>query len=118
MSFGKAFFSSCLGALAAMVVFFFLCVVFFISMIASVGDEKQVALKDKSVLFLQLDAQITELQRENPLSGLPIPGGDVRNIGVLQLKEAIAHAKEDEKIEGIYLEAGYPMTGFSSLEEI
>jgi protease-4 len=39
-------------------------------------------------------------------------------VGLLQLKEALAHAKSDDKIKGIYLEASYPMTGFSTLEEI
>jgi protease-4 len=34
------------------------------------------------------------------------------------LKQAIKNAKTDDKIKGIYLEVSYPMTGFSSLEEI
>jgi protease IV len=37
---------------------------------------------------------------------------------LLQLKQAIEHAKSDEKIKGIYLEVGYPMAGFSTIEEI
>jgi protease-4 len=80
--------------------------------------EKEVLVKENSVLHLKLDAQITEMQQENPLAGLPVPGGDVQNIGVLQLKEAIAHAKDDDNIKGIYMEVSYPAAGFSSLEEI
>jgi protease-4 len=118
MSFGKAFFSSCLGALAALILFCVLSVFILSGVIAALGSEKEVLVKDNSVLHLKLDAEITELQRENPLAGLPLPGGDVENVGLLQLKEAIAHAKDDKNIMGIYLEVSYPAAGFSTLEEI
>ena len=118
MSFGRAFFASCLGALAAMAVFFFFTIIFFISFIAAVSEDKTVAVEENSVLHLELDAQVTEMQQENPLAGLPLPGGEVRKVGLLQLKQAIDHAKTDDNIKGIYLEVGQPMAGFSSLEEI
>lgn len=118
MSFGKAFLSSCLGALTAMIVFFFLSIFLISAMISAFSDDKKVVLQENSVLHLNLDAQVTEMQQENPLAGLPIPGGDVRKIGLLQLKQAIAHAKDDDKIRGIYLEVSQPMAGFSSIEEI
>jgi protease-4 len=69
------------------------------------------------VLHLKLDAQITELQVDNPLAGLPF-SSEVPKIGLLQLKDAIKHAKDDANIKGIYLEVSYPMAGFSSIEEI
>lgn len=118
MSFGRAFFSSCLGALTALIVFFFLTIVFFASLVAALSEDRQVVLEENSVLHLELDARITEMQQENPLAGLPIPGAEIRKIGLLQLKQAIAHAKNDDHIRGIYLEVGQPMAGFSSLEEI
>lgn len=118
MSFGKAFLSSCLGALTAMIVFFFLSIFLISAMVSVFSDDKKVVLEENSVLHLNLDAQITEMQQENPLAGLPIPGADVRKIGLLQLKQAIAHAKDDDKIKGIYLEVSRPMAGFSTIEEI
>jgi protease IV len=114
MSFGKAFLSSCLGALAAMILFCFLFILF----ISGLASEKDVEIDEKSVLHLKLDAQITEMQRENPFAGLPVPGGDVKNVGILQLKETIEHASSDDKIKGIYVDVSYPMAGFSSIEEI
>ncbi|NJM24516.1 MAG: signal peptide peptidase SppA [Bacteroidia bacterium] len=75
-------------------------------------------MEDHSVLHLQLDAQFTEMQVENPFAGLPLPGADVRTIGLLQLKEAIAKAKEDPKISGIWVDVSYPITSFSTLAEI
>lgn len=118
MSFGRAFFASCLGTLAALAVLFFLTFVFFVSLISGLSEDKKVAVAENSVLHLELDAQITEMQQENPLAGLPIPGAEIRKIGLLQLKQAIAHAKNDDNIRGIFLEVGRPMAGFSSLEEI
>jgi protease IV len=118
MSFGKAFLSSCLGALTAMIVFFFLSFFIIAGLVAGLSDDKKVEVKEKSVLHLELDGEITEMQQENPFAGLPVPGGDVLNIGLLQLKQAIEHAKDDDKIKGIYLDVSHPMTGFSSLEEI
>jgi protease-4 len=118
MSFGRAFFSSCLGALAAMVVFALFCFSLVIAIVSGVSEDKKVEVSDNSVLQLELDGQITEMQQENPLAGLPIPGGDHQKIGLLQLKQVIAHAKEDDKIKGIYLEVSQPATGFSSMDEI
>jgi protease IV len=118
MSFGKAFLSSCLGALVAMILFAVLSIFFIAGLIGSASSEDEVVVAEHSVLHLKLDAQISELQQEDPLQGLPVFGGNVPKIGLLQLKEAIRHAKDDKKIDGIYLEVSYPMTGFSSLEEI
>ena len=118
MSFGKAFLSSCLGALTAMIVFFFLSIFLIGGIISGMSDDKQVVVEDNSVLHLELDAQFNELQQENPFAGLPVPGGEVRKIGLLNLKQVIKHAKDDDKIEGIYLDVSQPSAGFSTLEEI
>src|SRR5688500_17157957 len=121
MDFFRTYLSSCLGALTALIAFFFLSVLLSFVLIGgliSVAEDKKVIIAENSVLHLKLDAQINEMQQENPLAGLPIPGGDVQKIGLLQLKQAIANAKNDDKIRGIYLEVSQPMAGFSSIEEI
>jgi protease IV len=118
MSFGKAFLSSCLGALTAMILFGILVVIFFSALIGGLSEDKQVVVDNNSVLYLKLDAQFSELQKDDPLAGVPVVGSDVANIGVLHLKQALDHAKTDDKISGIYLDVSYPMTGFSTLEEV
>ncbi len=118
MSFGKAFLSSCLGAFVALIFFALFGFIFFSAIIGGLTAEKEVVVKNNSVLHLRLDAEFTELQRENPLEGLPVVGQEVPEIGLLQLKESIAHAAEDEKIQGILVDVGFPRTGFSTLEEI
>src|SRR5688500_3590238 len=101
-----------------MIVFFLLAIIFFSALIGGMSTEQEVIVENNSVLLLWLDAQISELQPYDPLAGLPFIGGEVPRIGLLQLKQAIEKAKTDDKIKGIYLDVSYPMTGFSSLEEI
>src|SRR5688572_11899469 len=113
MNFFKTFLASCLGTLVTLIVL----IVLMIGVLAGMGGDEQVIVRDNSVLQLNLDAQITEQQIDNPFEGLPI-GNTIPNIGLLQLKQAISNAKDDPKIKGIYLNVTYPMTGFSSIEEI
>ena len=113
MNFFKTFLASCLGTLVTLVVL----IVLMIGILVGMGGDEEVIVRDNSVLQLNLDAQITEQQIDNPFEGLPI-GNTIPNIGLLQLKEAIKNAKDDPKIKGIYLNVSYPMTGFSTIEEI
>lgn len=113
MNFWKSF----LAAFLALIVFSFVSFIFLIGIIGGLAAEEEVAVAENSVLHLKLDAQITELQAENPLAGLPF-SSEVPKIGLLQLKDAIRHAKDDASIKGIYLEVSYPIAGFSSIEEI
>ncbi len=113
MNFWKSF----LAAFVALIVFSFVAFIFLIGIIGGLAAEEEVAVAENSVLHLKLDAQITELQAENPLAGLPF-SGEAPKIGLLQLKDAIRHAKDDASIKGICLEVSYPIAGFSSIEEI
>ncbi len=113
MNFFKTFLASCLGTLVTLIVI----LVLMIGFIVGLSGEEEIIVKENSVLQLNLDAQITEQQIENPFEGLPI-GNQVANIGLLQLKQTILNAKSDPKIKGIYLNVTYPMTGFSTIEEI
>ena len=117
------FFKTLVASFLAMVIFAVFSMIFFFVMIvgsiSQLSEEKPTAVTQTSVLHLKLDGEITELQQDNPFEGLPIPGTDnVPNIGLLQLKQAIEHAKTDDKIKGIYLDVSWPGAGFSTIEEI
>jgi protease-4 len=114
MSFFKTFLSSCLGALVAMIVFAFLV----IAVIVSMTGEKKAIISSNSILHLSLDAPINELEVENPLEGIPLPGTAEANVGVLQLIRTIEHAGDDDNIRGILLEVEQPRAPYSSLNEI
>lgn len=113
MNFFKTFLASFLALTAFSVLSFLLMA----GILAVLSSGEGVIVKPKSVLELNLDAQITEQQTDNPFEGLG-GGNQPTNIGLIQLKETINRAAADPNIEGILLTAGYPMTGFATIEEI
>ncbi|WP_128548532.1 signal peptide peptidase SppA [Larkinella soli] len=83
---------------------------------AASGDE--VSVKENSVLKLNLNSPIREIGVDNPFGGFgPLNSeGDV--IGLIDLKRALANAKLDPNIKGIYIESEYPQAGWATLEEV
>lgn len=118
MNFFKTFLASCLGSLVALIALFFIMIMVSAGIVAGLvgGADEQVIVNENSVLQLNLDAQITEQQAENPFAG--VFGNEPPSVGLLQLKQAIKNAKTDPKIKGIFLNVSYPITGFSTIEEI
>ncbi|MDP4276264.1 MAG: signal peptide peptidase SppA [Bacteroidota bacterium] len=88
---------------------------------ASLSSDKQYDLKESSVLKLTLDGTISEQSVENPFN-LNIPGAPVStktdHQGLDDILAAIRKAKTEDKIKGIYLEAGNLNAGFATVEEI
>ncbi|MCK5700980.1 MAG: S49 family peptidase, partial [Cyclobacteriaceae bacterium] len=99
---------------------FTLLMFFILIIIASAGSDKDpVKLKDNTVLHLKLNKQILEREVEDPFEGLPMfanfqEGG----IGLMEFKEAIKHAAEDDKVKGILLETPHLMAGISTIDEM
>ncbi len=118
MNFFKTFLASCLGSLVALIALFLIMIMVSPGIVAGLvgGADEQVIVNENSVLQLNLDAEITEQQVDNPFEG--VFGSEAPNVGLLQLKQAIKNAKTDPKIKGIFLNVSYPMTGFSTIEEI
>jgi protease-4 len=118
MNFFKTFLASCLGSLVALIALFLIMIMVSAGIVAGLvgGADEQVIVNENSVLQLNLDAEITEQQVDNPFEG--VFGSEAPNVGLLQLKQAIKNAKTDPKIKGIFLNVSYPMTGFSTIEEI
>lgn len=113
------FWKSLLAAFLALVIFSFLSFILFVAVLVGLSGSDEVVIHPNTVLHLKLDAEITEREYNNPLAGLPIVGqADVPRIGLIELKETIRHAQEDDNIKGIYLDISHPRAGFSSLEEI
>ncbi len=113
------FLRNLLATIVGLFVFTFLILFILILIASSGGGEKVVKLKEKSVLHLKLDKRILEREVEDPFEGLPMfadfkEGG----IGLMEFKEAIKHAAEDDNVEGILLETPIIMAGISTNIEI
>lgn len=113
MGFFKSFFASCLGSLVALLVLFGLIIL----IASSLASEKEVSIADNSVLHLKSFSGITELEEENPFEGL-FPSAADNAAGLIHLKQTLAHAKDDAKIKGIYLNVGQVQSGFVTIEEL
>lgn len=100
--------------------FVFTIMMFFILIIiASAGSgDKLVKLEDNTVLHLKLNKPILEREVENPFEGLPIFSKLEGGIGLMEFKEAIKNAAEDDKVKGILLETPYLMAGISTTGEM
>jgi len=118
MNFFKAFMASCLGSLVAFIILIVVMVFFVTALISGLSNDDAVTtVKDKSVLHLKLNVQITENDLEDPFEGLPIPGA-VSSIGLLPFKQTLKYAKSDSKIEGIYLDLSVFTSGYGVAREI
>jgi protease IV len=119
MNFFKSFLASCLGSLIAFIILIILVFAFMAAAVSSFSSgDKQVVVEDNSVLHLKLDVPFAEMEMENPLEGLPIPGASDGPIGLIQFKKVIAGAANDAKIKGIYLDLSVFMGGFATAKEI
>nr|WKN40253.1 signal peptide peptidase SppA [Tunicatimonas sp. TK19036] len=112
------FLRNVLATLVGLIVFFGLLFLILAGIIASAAQEPEIDIKDQSVLRIELNKPIVERDPNDPFSDLPFPGFNNSVIGLLEIKAAIQAAKEDDDIEGIYLDAGTSPGGFASLEEI
>lgn len=110
----KNFFGSCLGAMLGIVIVFGLGLWLLIALSSS---SKTVVVEDGSVLHINLNKQISELQVDEPLAEI-LPTADDESIGLIELRDAIRDASSNSKIQGIYLNAPQVGAAFSTLDEI
>jgi len=112
-SFFKMFFASLLAMIIFSLVGFFLVMAF----VAGLATADKPVVEKNSVLVINLSQPISEQRIVNPLA--VISSNDEMDIpGVYDIIRLIKKAKTDEKIKGIYLQAGLNPNGFVTNEEI
>lgn len=114
----KEFFKYTLATITGFVITLFLIFVlgitFIIGLMATSSSETLVA--EHSVLHLRLSGELSERAVDNPLKDF-LPN-EASSVGLRDVLQAIKKAKENDNIEGIYLEAGSLAASFASLEAI
>lgn len=117
--FFKYVFATVVGIIISSVALFILFVVILFAAISSINTDKKVMVKDNSILYLNLDQEITERTPENSLAGIPIIGGsEEKVIGFNDLIKALKAAKTDDKIKGVYLDVSAPNAGMATMLEV
>lgn len=113
------FFKYVLATIVGLLLFSFVGILLLIGIGAAVSSSSssKVDVKENSVLKLDLDEPIDERSVENPLSAFG-GSGNTDAIGLIEIRQALADAKDDDNIKGIYLQSEHPQAGWASLEEI
>ena len=112
--FMKYTFASMVGVVLACVVLTILGLVTMVGMVAS--SDTETSVEENSILMLELEGTLAERTEENPLEKLL--GEENRTLGLDDILTAISKAKDNENIEGIYLQPSSFAASFASLEEI
>jgi protease-4 len=109
-----------LATIIGLFVFSVLLLFILIGIGSAASSEDPVAIEANSVLKLNFDEPIVERAKADPFADLEIPFGPTPSgIGLVQVKRAIANAKLDPNIKGIYVEMSMFLdAGYASLEEI
>jgi protease-4 len=116
-SFFKMMFASTLGVIIASILLTIVSFVIFIGMAASLGSSKTYNLQKDSILQIDLNAIISERESTSPFEFL-LSGSAVKTVGLNDILSAIQKAKDNDKIKGIYINAGYTTTGYATIEPI
>ena len=85
-------------------------------LVSALGSNEKPEVAKKSVLTINLSQHFKERSEENPLSVLTKDESSVP--GLYDVVRLIKHAKTDDKIEGIYIDANGSNNGFASSEEL
>lgn len=119
MKFFKYVFASALGTFLAGIILFIAVFGFLVGSITAMMDDfasdKSQNISSNSILVLSLDGPIVERAKNDDFI---IPGMTEKQKGLNQIIENIDKAKEDDKIEGIYLKLSSVNTGIASVEAI
>jgi protease IV len=102
--------------------FFFLMLSFFLMIgiaaaFSSSKDDKP-TIAENTVLKLDLNQVITEQTPEDDPFTKAFGGNNDMQTSIIEIKEALANAKLDPNIKGIYLKTEYPQASFATLEEV
>ncbi|MDR3058245.1 MAG: signal peptide peptidase SppA [Dysgonomonas sp.] len=111
----KSLLASILGCFIVLGVFF---LIFFLSIMAmSISSTDKYSLKDNTVLTLKLEGTLSERVEPNSLMDILGQNTDTE-LGLDDILSSIKKAKENDKIKGIYINAGGFSAASASLKEI
>ncbi|MFN7014423.1 MAG: S49 family peptidase, partial [Bacteroidia bacterium] len=116
--FFKTVFASFLGTLIASVIFIFLIIGIIGAIVAISGSDKEVKVKENSILVVKFEGPITDRSSKNPFQNLGAVFSKEQAIGLDDILNNIEKAKVDEKIKGIYMEITSVPAGIAMIEEI
>ncbi|WP_256004817.1 signal peptide peptidase SppA [Pedobacter deserti] len=117
--FFKYVFATIVGVAISGAILFAIALGLFIGLVSTLDDESVSVVDNNTVLYLNLDQQILERTPSDAFANLPIIGTDgEKRIGFYDIIKALKKAKDDDRIECVYVSASMPQAGFATLKEI
>ena len=128
MNFFKSFFASFLAVITAIIIGIPVLFMIIGGIFSALGNADEVVeVKPKTVLHLKLNKPIVENADSDPVEFdldqfMPSPflSGSTSKIGLFQITESLRSAKDNENIEGIYLNMGMsvPASGWTTMKAL
>jgi len=114
-NFLKMLLASILGVLIVGIILFVLSIAVIAGIASSMENRSSFTLEKNTVLKVDLTGVINDRVEKNPFAFL---FDNTKTYGLNDIIAAIKKAKDNDKIKGIYLEAGLLRTGFASSQQI
>jgi protease-4 len=116
--FFKFVFASMVGFILSFFLVFILLIALIVGMVSSAGSDGKVTPTSNSIMHISLDYPIKERTDKNPFSEISFMGFDnKKTLGLNEILLSLKEAKEDDHIEGIYLDVSSLNAGFATIEE-
>ncbi len=81
--------------------------------------EKEVTVKDNTMLVINLNYQIMDRAPNDPFQDIEIPGFEqIKTVGLDDIQTSLRNAVYDDRIKGVYLKMSAINGGMASVEEI
>lgn len=117
--FFKFVFASMIGFILSFFVVFILLVAVIVAAVSTSSNEGKVSAASNSIMHVSLDYPIKERTDKNPFSEISLMGFDnKKSLGLNEILENLEKAKQDDHIDGIYLDVSSLSAGFATIEEI
>lgn len=117
--FFKFLLASMLGFIIGVFVLFGIFLLFISILVSSLDSEKEVSVKDQSVLHIRFDDEISERTPSNPFQNLNLNKLETKkHLGLNDILKNIEKAGRDERIKGIFLDLSLLRASLASTEEI
>ncbi len=111
----RSFFKMFFASLLSIIVFSLIVLFILMAVVGNLVAKDKPEVTEKSVLVLDLGKHFSERKQVNPFSSFSEEGN---NPGLFDVIRLINHAKSDNNISGIYLEANGNANGFASSNEL
>ncbi|MBN1596788.1 MAG: signal peptide peptidase SppA [Bacteroidales bacterium] len=114
----KSFFKYLLATITGIILSSILLFLIFMAIVSAMisRQDKELDIKENTVLYLKLDQPIIDREPEFPIDLSSLTKNQV--IGLNVLLDNIEKAKSDDKIAGIHLDLLFLRTGIATIEEI